>query len=152
MDLLDKVSTMSIAELRKVLSDNNVKDLSTNKEDLISQVGEVLLTQLTIHSMEFMDTLEDEGLSPEAIVVNGQEAQVRHKYLRDAMEGLSDRERHIFIERRLTEDPVTLEVLGVQYGISRERVRQLENRAFNKVQKAVHVAAFEDKLSTASTI
>ena len=103
-------------------------------------------------SMEFMDTLEDEGLSPEAIVVNGQEAQVRHQYLRDAMEGLSDRERHIFIERRLTEDPVTLEVLGVQYGISRERVRQLENRAFNKVQKAVHVAAFEDKLSTASTI
>ena len=103
-------------------------------------------------SMEFMDTLEDEGLSPEAIVVNGQEAQVRQQYLRDAMEGLSDRERHIFIERRLTEDPVTLEVLGVQYGISRERVRQLENRAFNKVQKAVHVAAFEDKLSTESTI
>ena len=103
-------------------------------------------------SMEFMDTLEDEGLSPEAIVVNGQEAQVRHQYLRDAMEGLSDRERHIFIERRLTEDPVTLEVLGVQYGISRERVRQLENRAFNKVQKAVHVAAFEDKLSTESRI
>ena len=103
-------------------------------------------------SMEFMDTLQDEGLSPEAIVVNGQEAQVRHQYLRDAMEGLSDRERHIFIERRLTEDPVTLEVLGVQYGISRERVRQLENRAFNKVQKAVHVAAFEDKLSTESRI
>ncbi|MAI12310.1 MAG: RNA polymerase factor sigma-32 [Rhodospirillaceae bacterium TMED167] len=93
--------------------------------------------------MEFMDTLEDEGLSPEAIVMNGQEAEVRHHYLKEAMRELSDRERHIFIERRLTEDPITLEALGVQYGISRERVRQLENRAFDKVQKAVHSAAFE---------
>ena len=54
------------------------------------------------------------------------------------MRELSDRERHIFVERRLTEDPITLEALGEHYGISRERVRQLENRAFDKVQRAVH--------------
>ena len=101
--------------------------------------------------MEFMDTLEDEGPSPEAIVVSGQEAEVRHHYLKEAMRELSDRERHIFIERRLTEDPVTLEALGVQYGISRERVRQLENRAFDKVQEAVHKAALEGERESVAT-
>ena len=102
--------------------------------------------------MEFMDTLEDEGPSPEAIVADGQEAKVRHNYLKDAMRDLSDRERHIFIERRLTEDPITLEALGNQYGISRERVRQLENRAFDKVQRAVHSAALEDERAEACTM
>ncbi len=101
--------------------------------------------------MEFVDTLEDEGPSPEAIVVNGQEAEVRHQYLKEAMIQLSERERHIFVERRLTEDPITLEALGIQYGISRERVRQLENRAFDKVQKAVHRAAFESERASAAT-
>ncbi len=96
-------------------------------------------------SMEFLDTLEDNGPSPESIVVNAQEADVRREYLKEAMKELSDRERHIFVERRLKDDPITLEALGEQYGISRERVRQLENRAFNKVQKAVHNAAFEDQ-------
>ena len=96
-------------------------------------------------SMEFLDTLEDNGPSPESIVVNAQEADVRREYLKEAMKELSDRERHIFVERRLKDDPITLEALGEQYGISRERVRQLENRAFNKVQKAVHNAAFDDQ-------
>ena len=96
-------------------------------------------------SMEFLDTLEDDGPSPESIVVHAQEADVRHEYLREAMKELSERERHIFVERRLKDDPITLEALGEHYGISRERVRQLENRAFNKVQKAVHNAAFEDQ-------
>ena len=99
-------------------------------------------------SIEFIDTLEDESLSPESIVLNSQEGEVRHQYLIQAMTELSERERHIFIERRLKDDPITLEALGVQYGISRERVRQLESRAFTKVQKAVHSAAFEDQAYT----
>ena len=98
-------------------------------------------------SMEFVDTLEDEGPSPEAIVADDQETKVRRNYLKDAMKELSDRERHIFVERRLTEDPITLEALGEHYGISRERVRQLENRAFDKVQRAVHSAALEDEFA-----
>lgn len=93
-------------------------------------------------SMEFMDMLEDESPSPEMQVARAEEAAVRHELLKNAMDELSDREKHIFIERRLKDDPITLEQLGVQYGISRERVRQLENRAFSKVSKAVQNAAF----------
>ena len=96
-------------------------------------------------SMEFLDTLEDDAPSPEALVARNQEIEVQQQHLKDAMMGLSDRERHIFIERRLKEDPITLEELGKQYGISRERVRQLENRAYDKVQKAIHHAMFKEQ-------
>ncbi|NQV55380.1 MAG: RNA polymerase sigma factor RpoH [Rhodospirillales bacterium] len=94
-------------------------------------------------SIEFMDTLVDEGPSPEALASGRQEAEVRNGMLRLALDELPERERHIFIERRLTDDPRTLEDLGVEYGISRERVRQLENRAFGKVEKAIQAAALE---------
>lgn len=91
-------------------------------------------------SIEFMDTLVDDGPSPEALAVDGQEADVRNALLRGAMSGLDKRERHIFIERRLKDDPLTLEALGKQYGVTRERIRQLENRAYGKVKKAVRNA------------
>ncbi|MDE0538566.1 MAG: RNA polymerase sigma factor RpoH [Rhodospirillales bacterium] len=88
-------------------------------------------------SVEFMDTLVDESPSPEAIVAQREEAGIRNEMLQAALAELPERERHIFVERRLRDDPVTLEQLGEEYGISRERVRQLEVRAFEKVQKAV---------------
>ena len=89
-------------------------------------------------SMEFIDILEDDTPSPEVLVARTQETELRQKYLKDAMIQLTDRDRHIFIERRLKEDPITLEKLGEHYGISRERVRQLENRAYTKVQTVIH--------------
>ena len=89
-------------------------------------------------SMEFIDILEDDTPSPEVLVARTQETEFRQKYLKDAMFQLSERERHIFTERRLKEDPITLEKLGEHYGISRERVRQLENRAYTKVQTIIH--------------
>ena len=85
--------------------------------------------------------LEDETKSPEMLVSEAQENDIRNKYLLEAIEELTERERHIFKERRLSENPLTLEKLGEYYGISRERVRQLENRAFGKVEKAVRIAA-----------
>tara|TARA_A100001011_G_scaffold105272_1_gene111482 strand:- start:516 stop:1394 length:879 start_codon:yes stop_codon:yes gene_type:complete len=88
-------------------------------------------------SIEIQDLLEDERPSPEAIVANQQEATIRHEMLTKALSQLSERERHIFTERRLKDDPITLEKLGEGYGISRERVRQLENRAFVKVEKSI---------------
>ena len=95
-------------------------------------------------SMEFIDILEDDTPSPEVLVARTQETKFRQKYLKDAMFQLSERERHIFTERRLKEDPITLEKLGEHYGISRERVRQLENRAYTKVQTIIHSELIAD--------
>lgn len=86
---------------------------------------------------EFQDTLVDDSPSPEALVIRSHESSRRHRLLVDALKVLNERERHIFVERRLKDDPITLEELGQQYGISRERVRQLEARAFEKVQGLV---------------
>ena len=95
-------------------------------------------------SMEFIDILEDDTPSPEVLVARTQETELRQEYLKDAMFQLSERERHIFTERRLKEDPITLEKLGEHYGISRERVRQLENRAYTKVQTIIHSQLIAD--------
>ncbi len=94
--------------------------------------------------MEFQDTLVDERPSPEAFLAEREEYGARNTLLTDALSVLSDREREIFVERRLSESPKTLEELGEVYGVSRERVRQLEARAFEKVQKAVLESAGED--------
>ena len=72
----------------------------------------------------------------------------RRDLLEKAMAHLNDRERHILTERRLQENPTTLEDLSQQYGISRERVRQIEVRAFEKLQKAIKAAAIERRLVT----
>ncbi|MCG8509836.1 MAG: RNA polymerase sigma factor RpoH [Rhodospirillales bacterium] len=91
--------------------------------------------------MEVQDTLVDDSPSPEALAIRSHDSKYRRGLLKGAMDVLNDREKHIFIERRLKEDPITLEQLGEHYGISRERVRQLEARAFEKVSKAVREAA-----------
>jgi RNA polymerase sigma-32 factor len=92
-------------------------------------------------SIEVQDTLVDGGPLPEAIVADREEAEIRSGFLKAALDDLPERERDIFIERRLKDDPVTLEKIGKGYGISRERVRQLENRAFEKVQRIIHEKA-----------
>jgi RNA polymerase sigma-32 factor len=92
---------------------------------------------------EFQDTLVDERPSPEALVGEREELGVRSEMLERALAELPERERHILIERRLKDDPVTLEELGEEYGISRERIRQLEVRAFDKVQKLVRAEAMQ---------
>ena len=79
----------------------------------------------------------DEGQDPETIVANREESDKRDNLIQTALAALPERERHILSERRLRDDPVTLEDLGKEYGISRERVRQLEVRAFEKVQSAI---------------
>jgi len=95
---------------------------------------------------EWMDWLVDEEPSQEIALAEREELGKRQKLLRRAMKGLNDRERHILTERRLKDDPTTLEELSRQYGISRERVRQIEVRAFDKLQKAIRNAATEARL------
>jgi RNA polymerase sigma-32 factor len=84
-----------------------------------------------------MDWLIDESPTQERIMAESEELDNRRKALSDALSVLNERERRIFEARRLAEDPITLEELAEEFGVSRERVRQIEVRAFEKVQKAV---------------
>jgi RNA polymerase sigma-32 factor len=92
-------------------------------------------------SGEWQDWLVDEGSADqESRVVESEESENRKKALAQALSVLNARERRIFEARRLAEDPSTLEDLASEFGVSRERVRQIEVRAFQKVQRAVHIA------------
>ncbi|HWU79691.1 MAG TPA: RNA polymerase sigma factor RpoH [Caulobacter sp.] len=91
---------------------------------------------------EWQDWLaDDEQVSQETMVAENEEKSLRMSLLEEAMVELTDRERHILTERRLKDDPTTLEELAAQYGVSRERVRQIEVRAFEKLQKTMREAA-----------
>ena len=96
---------------------------------------------------EWQDWLADDtAVSQETQLAESEEKSIRMGLLQEAMEELTDREKHILTERRLKDDPVTLEELAGQYGVSRERVRQIEVRAFEKLQKAMRAAAEERNL------
>ncbi len=98
---------------------------------------------------QWQDWLADEDPLQDERVAEAQEADVRHEMLVEAMADLNERERHILTERRLTDDPKTLEELSQVYGVSRERVRQIEVRAFEKLQKAMMRIAGEKRLLAA---
>ena len=88
-------------------------------------------------SGEWMDWLVDDSVSQESRLAESEQSDNRHKALGDALGVLNERERRIFEARRLADEPITLEELADEFGVSRERVRQIEVRAFEKVQKAV---------------
>jgi RNA polymerase sigma-32 factor len=90
---------------------------------------------------EWQDWLVDDAPSQEESLAESQELDQRKGYLSNALSALNDRERRIFEARRLTDNPATLEDLSSEFGVSRERIRQIEVRAFEKVQKAVQDAA-----------
>ncbi|WP_421724704.1 RNA polymerase sigma factor RpoH [Bauldia sp.] len=92
---------------------------------------------------QWQDWLEDKSPDQEELYAEREELDNRRQLLKDAMGVLNDRERRIFEARRLSEDPITLEELSGEFGVSRERVRQIEVRAFEKVQKAVKKGAKE---------
>ena len=92
-------------------------------------------------SGEWQDWLVDDSASQEQILIEQDEMENRRSMLAGAMSVLNDREKRIFEARRLSEEPMTLEELSAEFGISRERVRQIEVRAFEKVQDAVKAAA-----------
>jgi RNA polymerase sigma-32 factor len=96
-------------------------------------------------SGEWQDWLVDDAPSQERTLVDNEELGNRRKALGEALSVLNERERRIFEARRLADDPITLEELAEEFGVSRERVRQIEVRAFEKVQNAVkhRVAAME---------
>ncbi len=95
---------------------------------------------------EWQDWLVDDTIDQETELAEREELDVRRGLLAKAMTGLNERERRILTERRLQESPTTLEDLSQEYGISRERVRQIEVRAFEKLQRSIKKAAMDARL------
>ena len=132
-------------------------DLGVTENDVVSMNRRMAMggdTSLNVSMREdgegqWQDWLQDDAPLQDKVVADQQEADVRHTMLVDAMSDLNDREKHILTERRLTDDPKTLEELSQVYGVSRERVRQIEVRAFEKLQKAMMRLAGEKRLLAA---
>ena len=132
-------------------------DLGVAESDVVSMNRRMAMggdTSLNVSMREdgegqWQDWLQDDAPLQDAVVADAQEADVRHDMLVSAMDDLNDREKHILTERRLTDDPKTLEELSQVYGVSRERVRQIEVRAFEKLQKAMMRIAGEKRLIAA---
>ncbi len=132
-------------DLKKIATKLNVKeDEVTSMNRRMSNGGDASLN-VTIGgddgSAEWQDWLQDDTESQESSLGNTQEYDARMELLQDAMTDLNDRERHIIAERRLSDSPKTLEELAEVYGVSRERIRQIEARAFEKLQEAMLKAA-----------
>jgi RNA polymerase sigma-32 factor len=129
-------------------------DLGVSEEDVISMNRRMAMggdTSLNVSLREegdgqWQDWLVDTEPLQDERVAEAQESQVRHELLVEAMKALNDREKHILTERRLTDEPKTLEELSQVYDVSRERIRQIEVRAFEKLQKALMGLAGERRL------
>ncbi|HTG37564.1 MULTISPECIES: RNA polymerase sigma factor RpoH [unclassified Sphingomonas] len=130
------------------------KDLGVTEDEVTSMNRRMAMggdTSLNVPMREdsesqWQDWLADDEPLQDQRVAEAQEADVRHTMLVEAMDDLNEREKHILTERRLTDDPKTLEELSQVYGVSRERVRQIEVRAFEKLQKAMMRLAGEKRL------
>jgi RNA polymerase sigma-32 factor len=99
---------------------------------------------------QWQDFLVDSGPLQDELLAEDEESKVRHDLLVNALESLNDREKHILMERRLADEPKTLEELSQVYGVSRERIRQIEVRAFEKLQSALLRLAGERRLLPAA--
>jgi RNA polymerase sigma-32 factor len=130
------------------------RQLSVTEDDVISMNRRLAAPDHSLNAPlrddsdgEWQDWLVDDSESQEHMLAEKEELTIRRKLLADAMKSLNERERHILNERRLKDGPTTLEQLSQEYGISRERVRQIEVRAFEKLQKAMKNAVMEQRLS-----
>ncbi|HEX8401688.1 MAG TPA: RNA polymerase sigma factor RpoH [Allosphingosinicella sp.] len=129
-------------------------DLGVTEDEVISMNRRMAMggdTSLNVPLREegegqWQDWLVDTGPLQDERVADAEETKVRHDLLVQAMDALNDREKYILTERRLSEDPKTLEELSQVYDVSRERIRQIEVRAFEKLQKALMGLAGERKL------
>jgi RNA polymerase sigma-32 factor len=129
-------------------------DLGVSEDEVISMNRRMAMggdTSLNVPLREegdgqWQDWLVDTDPLQDERVAEAQESKVRHELLVQAMETLNDREKHILTERRLSDDPKTLEELSQVYDVSRERIRQIEVRAFEKLQKSLMNLAGERRL------
>ena len=138
----------------QALSPEQVREISTRLDvpeaDVVMMEGRMAGPDHSLNAplrgeteTEWQDWLVDESESQESAIAEAQELDVRRDMLTEAMGSLKPREHHILTERRLRETPRTLDDLSREYGISRERVRQIENRAFEKVEAAIRARLVE---------
>jgi len=127
--------------------------LNVSEKDVLSMNGRMSGSDASLNApmgqegdMEWQDWLTDDEPTQADTYANRQEFDSRMTLLQEAMADLSEREQHILQERRLTDDPKTLEQLSEVYNVSRERIRQIEVRAFEKIQKAMKRMAKEQGL------
>lgn len=133
--------TLNVSQNDVILMEQRLSGLDQSLNATISEEGEE----------EVQSFLPDPGPSPEEVVIGLRDAETRSKWLKEALETLSPREQRIIRERRLSEQGVTLEQLGESLGVSKERVRQLENRALAKLREEIlkHVEQPGDLMANA---
>lgn len=147
--LKNRLRIVDTGELSPEQVDQLAKALQVPKADVVNMNRRLSARDVSLNApvgdedggVQFQDILVDDRADPEVLVGEREESGVRGKLLADALAKLPKREREILVERRLKDEPATLEDLGKIYGISRERVRQLEVRAFGKLQKWMRDAA-----------
>jgi len=143
----NKISALEEGDLRPDQVKLIAQRLSVTEQDVVDmnrRLGGDVSLNAPIgddgNSGQWQDWLVDEASDQETRLAESEQLENRQKALGEALAVLAKRERRIFEARQLADDPMTLEDLAVEFGISRERVRQIEVRAFQKVQRAVHIA------------
>jgi RNA polymerase sigma-32 factor len=136
-------------DLRKIATDLGVSEeevINMNRRMSMGGDASLNVSMREDGEGEWQDALVDQGPLQDERVADAEEKSLRHNMLNEALAALNDREKHILVERRLVDEPKTLEELSQVYGVSRERVRQIEVRAFDKLQKAMMRIAGEKRL------
>ncbi len=150
-----KINALEDGDLTPNQVNHIAQTLNVSKDDVVSMNRRMLGGDHSLNSQinrndgeeaEWQDMLTDERDNQETEYVNHQEKSIRNKMMLEALDCLKPREKDIIIKRRLTENPKTLEDLSQEYKVSRERIRQIETRAFEKLQTVVKSKAKEMKL------
>jgi RNA polymerase sigma-32 factor len=152
-----KINALEDGDLSNKQVSYIAKSLEVSEDDVVSMNRRMLGGDHSLNSQvsrhdgeeaEWQDMLADHRENQEIEYENFQEKNIRNKMMQEALDLLKPREKDIIIKRRLIEPPKTLEDLSQEYKVSRERVRQIESRAFEKLQEAMKIKAKELKLIT----
>ena len=150
-----KINALDDGDLSPNQVNHIAKSLDVSEDDVISMNRRMLGGDHSLNEQmnkndgeetEWQDLLTDDRENQETLFEKHEEKTIRSKLMIDALNLLKSREKDIIIKRRLTDNPMTLEDLSQEYKVSRERIRQIENRAFEKLQEAMKLKASEIKL------
>jgi RNA polymerase sigma-32 factor len=150
-----KINALEDGDLSPKQVNHIAKTLDVPEDDVISMNRRMLGGDHSLNAQmnrndgeetEWQDLLTDDREDQETLFAKHEEKTIRNKLMIDALNLLKDREKDIIIKRRLTDEPKTLEELSQEYKVSRERIRQIETRAFEKLQEAMKTKACELKL------